>query len=195
MREGSLCLRQRRCPLAKPLSRLCHTPRGNLAVSLAINCNISAISIWLRFIWPNSRYGPGHRLSLASARSSVCQFIMVWYAMWCERLTWPGIAASSHIGAGVPDTMTYGCESLLMWRLPDYAECPVPLPECFERALFLSLSRSLSCALLTSARLAKLTTFRSCALGKLALLNWLSLLNRPKRALSLSPSLWLVLFY
>lgn len=40
----------------------------------------------------------------------------------------------------MPDTMTYGCESLLMWRLPDYAECPVPLPECFERALFLSLA-------------------------------------------------------
>jgi len=37
------------------LSPLCRTPRGNLANALAINCNIWAISIWLRFIWPKSR--------------------------------------------------------------------------------------------------------------------------------------------
>lgn len=37
------------------LSPLCRTPRGNLANALAINCNIWAISIWLRFIWPQNR--------------------------------------------------------------------------------------------------------------------------------------------
>lgn len=45
---GGCVLRQ--CPLL----RWCDTARGNLAFALVINCNISAISIWLRFIWPNS---------------------------------------------------------------------------------------------------------------------------------------------
>lgn len=121
---------------AKPLSRLCHTPRGNLAVSLAINCNISAISIWLRFIWPNSRNGPGHRLSLALPFPLVRWARPVRpFANLCGAtdLTGHRVAKKAHWSRCARPTMTYGCvrramRISFMW-LP--TEGPVPLPECF----------------------------------------------------------------